>query len=86
MNSSELFMQAKDWNKIRGVVMIASMKSISIAVDMSDTDGHINAYEFTGYMLCSVTSLFGPWTSFENYLSLYKQTKWVSDTSKFSKL
>lgn len=71
-------MKPKEWNKIRGVIMIAVMKASSVAIDKSEIDTPINFYEYAGYMLCSVTALFGPWTSFENYVNLYKKTAWVS--------
>ncbi|XP_011497732.1 PREDICTED: protein-cysteine N-palmitoyltransferase porcupine [Ceratosolen solmsi marchali] len=72
----EFFMNPKEWHKIRGVVMIATMKASSVAVDKAELSSHINFYEYVGYMLCSVTALFGPWTSFENYRNLYKKTTW----------
>ncbi|KAL7289253.1 protein-serine O-palmitoleoyltransferase porcupine [Trichogramma pretiosum] len=72
----EVFMHAKDWNKIRGVVMIAVMKAISLTVDMSDTDKIVNVHEYIGYMLCGITAIFGPWTSFETYTNLYNEKKW----------
>ena len=76
---SEFFMDPKDWHKIRGVIMIVAMKSSSIAVDKTETEGYINFYEYIGYMLCSINALFGPWTTFENYVNLYKKTTWVRD-------
>lgn len=74
---SELFMEPKEWHKIRGVIMIASMKAISVAVDNSENENFTTSYEYFGYMLCSVNLLFGPWTPYENYLNLYKKKTWV---------
>ncbi|OXU22032.1 hypothetical protein TSAR_012511 [Trichomalopsis sarcophagae] len=72
----EFFMKPKEWNKVRGVIMIAVMKASSVAVDKSELDTPTNFYEYAGYMFCSVTVLFGPWTTFENYVNLYKKTTW----------
>ncbi|XP_014203732.1 protein-serine O-palmitoleoyltransferase porcupine [Copidosoma floridanum] len=72
----EIFMKPKDWHKVRGVMMIAIMKASSIANDMTELEGPVNLCEYIGYMLCSVNLLFGPWTSFESYVNLYKKTSW----------
>lgn len=80
---SELFMKPKEWHKIRGVVMIAVMKASSVAVDKAEVDNSIDFYEYIGYMFNSITAIFGPWTSFENYANLYKKTTWVCTTAKF---
>ncbi|OQR75131.1 protein-cysteine N-palmitoyltransferase porcupine-like [Tropilaelaps mercedesae] len=57
------------WNRIRGTVMVMTMKMISLAVDL-DSD-HI-AYlpslpELFGYMFHCATLIFGPWISFYDY-------------------
>lgn len=58
-------------------MMVASMKAISVAIDAVELETPVNFLEYTGYMLCSATSLFGPWISFESYNNLYKKTTWV---------
>jgi hypothetical protein len=78
---SEFFMKPKEWHKIRGVIMIATMKASSVAVDRAEISSPINFFEYVGYMLCSVTVLFGPWTSFESYINLYKKTTWVDNSN-----
>lgn len=70
-------MEAKEWHKIRSVIMIASMKAISVAVDNSENENFATFHEYAGYMLCSVTLLFGPWTPYKSYLDLHKKTTWV---------
>ena len=72
--------------------MILSMKLISIAFDMdediqNETKGGIRAVpsfsEYFGYALCPGTTVLGPWVSYNDYLEIYKDPKWVSGRSNF---
>ncbi|XP_033362121.1 protein-serine O-palmitoleoyltransferase porcupine [Bombus vosnesenskii] len=75
----EFTMSSIVWHKIRSVVMTMAMKTISIAIDRSDTNDLPNIFAYMGYMFCSVTCLFGPWISFKDYISIRyttHQDKW----------
>lgn len=69
---------AKEWHRIRGPQMIIVMKSVSLGFDLDiGTIENIPEFvEYSGYMLCPGTCIFGPWTSFNDYLSIYRQPKW----------
>ncbi|XP_055525711.1 protein-serine O-palmitoleoyltransferase porcupine [Wyeomyia smithii] len=62
---------AEVWHHIRGVLMIVVMKIISLALD-SKSDGlvksQINTLAFLGYICCPANCIFGPWTSFRDYM------------------
>lgn len=71
-------MEAAAWHKIRGVVMIAVMKEISIAVDQNENNQKPPVlWEYVGYLVSPVTSIFGPWISFKDYSELHRQGSWV---------
>ncbi|XP_058805464.1 protein-serine O-palmitoleoyltransferase porcupine [Phymastichus coffea] len=70
----EYFLKIEDWHSIKSVIMVASMKASSVAIDIIESDTRVNCFEYAGYMLCSATTLFGPWVSFENYKNLYRKT------------
>ncbi|KAJ8683177.1 hypothetical protein QAD02_018969 [Eretmocerus hayati] len=72
----EIFMPPAEWHKIRGIIMITVMKATSIAVDTAESNEQPDFFEYNGYMLSGVNAIFGPWTSFESYVNLYKNTKW----------
>lgn len=57
--------------------MTMAMKTISIAIDRSDTNDLPNIFAYMGYMFCSVTCLFGPWISFKDYISIRYTTHQV---------
>ena len=64
-------MDPVSWHKIRGVVMIAVMKEISIAVDQDESDKKPPVlWEYVGYLVSPLTSIFGPWISFKDYSEL----------------
>lgn len=68
--SSELFvMDPKMWQQIRGIQMIASMKIISLAVDLERGvfKRVPNPAEFAGYVVCPANCILGPWMSFHKY-------------------
>lgn len=64
---------------MRGTALICSMKTISIAFDLSSTKlpKLPPVYEYAGYMFCPSNVVLGPFVSF----SSYKQMKRVSKTS-----
>ncbi|XP_033219815.1 protein-serine O-palmitoleoyltransferase porcupine [Belonocnema kinseyi] len=73
----ELSMEAASWHKIRGVVMIAVMKEISIAVDQNESNHKPPVlWQYVGYLVSPVTSIFGPWISFKDYSELHRQGSW----------
>ncbi|XP_058443243.1 protein-serine O-palmitoleoyltransferase porcupine [Malaya genurostris] len=62
----------KLWHHIRGILMIAVMKIISLALDMKSKH-HIKEQfgilSFLGYICSPANCIFGPWTSFSEYLN-----------------
>ncbi|XP_031846798.1 protein-serine O-palmitoleoyltransferase por [Nomia melanderi] len=75
----EFSMSPLVWHKIRSVVMIMAMKTISVAVDKVDSNDLPDIYSYMGYTFCGVTCVFGPWISFKDYISvryINNQDKW----------
>lgn len=71
----ERWMKPASWHKIRGVAMIASMKAVGVAVE-ADSSPLLNPFEYTGYILCPATCLFGPWVCYKDYATLYRANPW----------
>ncbi|XP_046682940.1 protein-serine O-palmitoleoyltransferase porcupine isoform X2 [Homalodisca vitripennis] len=75
---NEFLLEPESWQKIRGPEMLAVMKVISIAFDLDS--GVIkrlpNLWEYSGYVLCVGTSVFGAWCSFQDYLNIYINPIW----------
>ncbi|VEN59918.1 unnamed protein product [Callosobruchus maculatus] len=69
--------------EIRGIVMIFSMKMISLVDDIERGFLLIPSFtEFFGYVFSGSNILFGPWMSFQDYILIYlqptkKNTAWV---------
>lgn len=57
--------------------MIAVMKEISVTIDYNETDEKPMFWEYFGYLLCPVTSIFGPWTTFKDYTEDRRQESLV---------
>lgn len=80
MLSCEIYIvNPKMWQQIRGIQMIASMKIISIAIDL-DRDLFkkiLNPVEYGGYILCPANCLLGPWISFHTY-NKYLEVKFLT--------
>ncbi|XP_062707934.1 protein-serine O-palmitoleoyltransferase porcupine [Aedes albopictus] len=68
----------KIWHHIRGVLMVAVMKSISLAMD-TRTDRSLrdrfSMISFLGYICSPANCIFGPWTSFNDYLETITKSK-----------
>ncbi len=69
-------MNKDTWLSIRGIEMIIIMKSISLAIDIS------NGLNFTGsiinylsYFLSINTAVFGPWISYSSHLNYLNNKK-----------
>ncbi|CAH2007875.1 unnamed protein product [Acanthoscelides obtectus] len=82
------FLDQETWMEIRGIVMIFSMKMISLVDDIERESIILPSFtNFFGYIFSSANILFGPWISFQDYMHLYRQpTKknilWVLSTIK----
>ena len=59
------------WNRIRGSVMIMSMKLISLAMDLDEgrISRHPPLIPVFGYLFHTATVIFGPWVSFYEYFT-----------------
>ena len=78
---SELcFVNKTEWHKIRGAQMLVAMKVISIAfdADFGALQCLPSPAEFTGYVLCVGTCVFGPWVPYRDYISIFNKPVWVS--------
>jgi O-palmitoleoyl transferase len=80
---------AKLWHQIRGIQMIAVMKTMSLAFDLEAGkigDGHKdddvlvdhkitcpNTLKYFGYMLCPANCILGPWCSYQEYLEVFRK-------------
>nr|XP_023027677.1 protein-serine O-palmitoleoyltransferase porcupine [Leptinotarsa decemlineata] len=69
-----ILLETNTWMEIRGIVMIFSMKLISLVEDVEK--GVIvfpSIVGYFGYFFCGANIMFGPWISFQDYLVLYHQ-------------
>ncbi|XP_050314274.1 protein-serine O-palmitoleoyltransferase porcupine isoform X2 [Anthonomus grandis grandis] len=66
-----LLLDRKTWLEIRGIMMVFSMKLISLVTDLQP-EQFPSFIEYLGYMFNSGNVLFGPWISFEHYTMLLK--------------
>ncbi|CAG9760172.1 unnamed protein product [Ceutorhynchus assimilis] len=72
--------------EIRGVMMVFSMKFISLVADLPAPN--LPSFpEYFGYVFCSGNILFGPWISFEQYMlqvnfPTQKNLNWIFGVSK----
>ncbi|XP_032822479.1 protein-serine O-palmitoleoyltransferase porcupine isoform X1 [Petromyzon marinus] len=62
---------AVNWHKMRGAQMIVAMKAISLGFDMDRglVPGLPSPLQFMGYIYFVGTIIFGPWTSYHQYLN-----------------
>ncbi|XP_072402265.1 protein-serine O-palmitoleoyltransferase porcupine [Diabrotica undecimpunctata] len=68
-------LKTEAWMEARGVIMIFSMKLISLAEDIDKGAVKYPSFlNYFGYMFCGANVMFGPWTSFNEYIALYNQT------------
>jgi hypothetical protein len=60
--------------------MLVAMKVISIAfdADFGALQCLPSPAEFTGYVLCVGTCVFGPWVPYRDYISIFNKPLWVS--------
>lgn len=64
-------MDPVSWHRIRGILMIAAMKTVSISLDSNKNKNlSFNIWEYTGYIFSPITCIFGPWISFNNYKAI----------------
>lgn len=76
-----ILLELKTWMEIRGVIMIFTMKFISLVDDIdSFVISHLSCVQYFGYMCCGSNILFGPWICYKDYSLLLKtptvKSKW----------
>ncbi|CAH0562138.1 unnamed protein product [Brassicogethes aeneus] len=69
------------WMQIRGLLMVFSMKLISL-LDSKTNLKPPNLLAYFGYIFCGANILFGPWISYQDYQKLYfnntkKSFRWI---------
>ncbi|XP_071082740.1 protein-serine O-palmitoleoyltransferase porcupine-like [Haliotis cracherodii] len=73
----EFLIDNTTWHMIRGAQMILSMKIISVSFDLGN--GTVTSlptiFEFLGYSLNVGTVVFGPWVSYQDYMTILEQNK-----------
>ncbi|XP_030756106.1 protein-serine O-palmitoleoyltransferase porcupine [Sitophilus oryzae] len=62
-----ILLDKEEWLEIRGIMMVFSMKLISLVTDQGMND-FPSFSEYCGYMFSNGNILFGPWISYENYM------------------
>jgi len=68
-----------DWTKIKGSVMIISMKIISVSFDQqTDPAENISLLEYFGYVFNPASVIFGPFITLKNYRQIFMAPKIVS--------
>ncbi|XP_071445124.1 protein-serine O-palmitoleoyltransferase porcupine [Hetaerina americana] len=72
------FVKRADWHKIRGAQMLVAMKVISVAfdTDIGTLQSLPSLVEFSGYVLCVGTCVFGPWVPYRDYIAIYNKPLW----------
>lgn len=76
-----ILLELDTWMEIRGIIMIFTMKLISLLDDIDNKlTSHPSFIQYFGYMCCGSNIMFGPWISFTEYLLLFKirtiKSKW----------
>ena len=73
----ELLIQ--NWRQISGTQMILSMKLISLAFDITENKKLKSPtfLQYFGYALCPGTTTMGLWVSYQDYLAIFTNPKWV---------
>ncbi|XP_018566569.1 protein-serine O-palmitoleoyltransferase porcupine [Anoplophora glabripennis] len=74
-------LEPSTWLEIRGIVMVFTMKLISLVDDM---DKGVTSFpkfsRYFGYIFCGANIMFGPWISFQDYNVMYhhptRKNKW----------
>lgn len=71
-----VFVESKAWHNVRGAQIILSMKVIGLAFDISSEKTDIpGGATYLGYVFCVGTVIFGPWTSYHDYLHAVHQNR-----------
>ncbi|KAH0546014.1 protein-serine O-palmitoleoyltransferase porcupine [Cotesia glomerata] len=71
----EYSMDPASWHRIRGIIMIAAMKAVSISLDSKNNRNFsFNIWEYIAYIFSPLTCIFGPWMSFCNYKAITSGT------------
>ncbi|ESO88895.1 hypothetical protein LOTGIDRAFT_234449 [Lottia gigantea] len=70
-----ILVDSKVWHSMRGAQMILSMKLISVSFDLSSNQISYlpGLLEFYGYCLHVGSVIFGPWFSFQDYITVIQQ-------------
>lgn len=67
-------LKSETWMEIRGVIMVFSMKLISIAEDVERGVIKYPSYlKYYAYICCGANVMFGPWISFQEYEAMFHQ-------------
>ncbi|KAF7267147.1 hypothetical protein GWI33_019638 [Rhynchophorus ferrugineus] len=66
-----ILLEKETWLEIRGIMMVFSMKLISIITDI-DLQNFPSFSQYCGYMFSGSNILFGPWITYDYYLFLIK--------------
>lgn len=68
-----ILLEGGTWLEVRGVIMVFTMKLISLAEDVDKKLISLpTPSQYFGYVLCSSNVLFGPWMPFQDYVALLK--------------
>ncbi|EDW75127.2 uncharacterized protein Dwil_GK20006 [Drosophila willistoni] len=66
-----IWRQRQDWPQLRGIQMVANMKVISLAFDLTGSKDEITMpgpLAYLGYILNPATCLLGPWIRYAHYV------------------
>lgn len=81
-------LNAVDWNKIKGSIMVISMKIISVTFDVENgiLTEQLSSLEFYGYVFNPASLIFGPFISYKDYEQLFHASpmslSWLFHSSK----
>ncbi|XP_039273180.2 protein-serine O-palmitoleoyltransferase porcupine-like [Styela clava] len=81
--SGELLISVpQHWNQIRGVLLLLSMKSISLAFSLDNKNvlKPPSVFSYMGYCMHSGTLVFGPWVEYKDYVNSVLQPKPITFT------
>lgn len=71
-----VLVESKAWHSVRGAQIILSMKLIGLAFDVSNGKTDLPGISsYIGYIFCVGTVIFGPWTSYIDYVHSVHQNR-----------
>eukprot|EP00794_Sanderia_malayensis_P007254 gene7254-8062_t len=87
LGCEKFIVEELEWNKIRGSVMIVSMKLIYLGFEKNCKDlENLSSFGYFGYLLNPASIIFGPFITYKDYLQLFSPNQltfsWIGNVFK----